>query len=90
MEAEPLLRYWTLQSPAGDVAICELVRTAKGLEVRCDWTGAGAQARVARAAAIGTISDALNLAESWKASYVLQGWVVREAPGGLPHKPDRV
>ena len=75
MQPEPLLRYWTLRSPQGHVATCELVRTQKGLEVRCDWTGANAQARVARAAAIEAMADALNLADSWKAAYVAEGWV---------------
>ena len=75
MDAEPVLRYWTLQSPTGDVATCELVRTPQGLEVRCGWIGEGAQARVARAAAIQAVTDALNLAEAWKAAYVAQGWM---------------
>jgi len=79
MDAEPVLRYWTLQSPTGAVATCELVRTPKGLEVRCDWTGDGARARVARAAAIAAMSDALNLAEAWKAAYVAEGWMARAA-----------
>lgn len=68
MDADPVLRYWTLQSPSGATATCELVRTPKGLEVRC-----GAQA-----APIGVVSDALDLAEAWKASFVAQGWVARE------------
>ena len=79
MDAEPVLRYWTLQSPTGAVATCELVRTPKGLEVRCDWTGDGPRARVARAAAIAAMSDALNLAEAWKAAYVAEGWMARAA-----------
>ena len=79
MDAEPVLRYWTLQSPTGSVATCVLVRTPKGLEIRCDWTGDGARARVARAAAIEAVSDALNLAEAWKAAYVAEGWMARAA-----------
>jgi len=90
MDAEPVLRYWTLQSPTGAVATCELVRTPKGLEVRCDGTGDGARAGVARAAAIAAVTDALNMAEAWKAAYVAKGWVAREiARGGIPPKPDR-
>ena len=81
MNAEPVVRYWTLQSPTGAVATCELVRTPHGLEVRCDWTSAGAgdgaRARVARAAAIKAISDALDLAEAWKAAYIAEGWMAR-------------
>lgn len=77
MDVEPLLRYWTLQSPDGHLATCELVRTAKGLEVRCDWTGDGAHARVARSASIEAVAEALTLAEAWKAAYVEQGWVAR-------------
>jgi hypothetical protein len=77
MDIEPLLRYWTLQSPEGHVAICELVRTARGLEVRCDRTGEGAEADAARAEAIRAVTDALNLAEAWKASYLAKGWVLR-------------
>jgi hypothetical protein len=77
MNPEPLLRYWTLHSPEGHIATCELVRTAKGLEVRCDWTGEGAQARVARTAAIEAVTEALDLAESWKASYLEKGWAAR-------------
>ena len=81
MDAEPVLRYWTLQSPTGATATCELVRTSKGLEVRC-----GAQA-----ATIGGMSDALNLAEAWKASFVAQGWVARElARGRLRRRVGRV
>jgi len=79
MDAEPVLRYWTLQSPTGAVATCVLVRTPKGLEVRCDWTGDGARARVARAAAIEAVGDALHLAEAWKAAYVAEGWMARAA-----------
>jgi hypothetical protein len=82
MQHEPLVRYWTLHSPAGHVATCELVRTDKGLEVRCDWTDDGAQARVARTASIQAVTDALSLAESWKAAYVAKGWVPR--PGRAP------
>ena len=77
MDVEPLLRYWTLQSPEGHLATCELVRTAKGLEVRCDWTGEGAQARVARSASIAAIAEALTLAEAWKAADLEKGWVAR-------------
>jgi hypothetical protein len=79
MDAEPVLRYWTLQSPTGAVATCELVRTPNGLEVRCDWTGEGPRARVARAASIGAVTDALELAEAWKAAYVAEGWMARAA-----------
>jgi hypothetical protein len=77
MDIEPLLRYWTLQSPDGHEAVCELVRTRKGLEVRCDWSGDGAQARIARAAAIDAVTEALTLAEAWKAAYLEKGWMVR-------------
>jgi hypothetical protein len=79
MDAEPVLRYWTLQSPTGAVATCVLARTPNGLEVRCDWTADGARARVARAAAIAAISDALDLAEAWKAAYVAEGWMAGAA-----------
>jgi hypothetical protein len=77
MDTEPVLRYWTLHSPNGEVATCELVRTPKGLEVRCDWSGEGTQARVARAAAIQAIAEALHVAETWKAWYVAKGWMAR-------------
>jgi hypothetical protein len=77
MSAEPLLRYWTLHSPEGHVATCELVRTSKGLEVRCDWTGEGAQARVAKTASTEAVADALDLAEAWKAAYLEKGWEAR-------------
>jgi hypothetical protein len=80
MEAESLLRYWTLRSPEGHVATCQLVRTANGLEVRCDWTGDGAQVRLAKAASIHAVADALNLAESWRASYVADGWTSVRRP----------
>ena len=76
MDVEALLRYWTLQSPEGYIVTCDLVRSAKGLEVRCAWSD-GAQARVARAASIEAITDALNLAEAWKAFYVRNGWVAK-------------
>jgi hypothetical protein len=79
MDAEAVLRYWTLQSPTGGVATCELVRTPNGLEVRCDWTADGARARVARAASIAAVSDALKLAESWRAAYIAEGWMARAA-----------
>ena len=82
MQPEPLLRYWTLRSPQGQVATCELIRTPKGLEVRCDWTGGGSQARVARAAAIDAMADALGLADSWKAAYLAEGWMA--LPGSRP------
>lgn len=81
MENEPVLRYWTLHGPAGEVATCELVRTPRGLEVRCEWTGESEQARVPRAAAIEAMSEALHLAESWKASYVADGWITRGTRG---------
>ena len=77
MPSESLLRYWTLHSPNGDVATCELVRTPAGLEVRCELNADSARARVARAATVRAISDALNLAEAWKASYVAQGWMIK-------------
>ena len=77
MEIEPLLRYWTLQSPEGHEATCELVRTVKGLEVRCDWSGDGAQASIARAASIDAVAEALTLAEAWKAASLEKGWVAR-------------
>ena len=80
MTHESLLRYWTLHSPDGDVATCELVRTQAGLEVRCDWNSDGVEARVARAAPVRAVSDGLNLAEGWKASYVAQGWAPQTAP----------
>ena len=75
MDAEPLLRYWTLQGPQGHVATCELVRTARGPEVRCDWTFDGAPAQVARTASIEAVADALALSDTWKAAYVEKGWV---------------
>ena len=74
MDVEALLRYWTLHSPEGHIARCELVRTNQGLEVRCDWSAEGAQARIAKAAAIQAVADALALAEAWKAAYVAKGW----------------
>ena len=81
MESEPLIRYWTLQSPQGHIATCELVRTAKGLEVRCDWKGEGTQSpSVARTASIEAVAEALALSEAWRAAYVEKGWVAR-APG---------
>ena len=49
--------------------------------VRCDSTGKGARGGGARAAAIEAVGDALNLAESWKAAYVAEGWMTR---GGQP------
>jgi hypothetical protein len=79
MDTEPVLRYWTLHGPAGEIATCELVRTPNGLEVRCEWSGTTEQARVPRAASVEAMSDALNLAESWKASYVAEGWIARAA-----------
>lgn len=75
MDIEPVLRYWTLHGPAGEVATCELVRTPDGLEVRCEWSGQNERAKVPRAAAIDAMSDALHLAESWKASYLAEGWI---------------
>jgi hypothetical protein len=78
MDALPLVRYWTLHGPDGQVATCELVRTAQGLEVRCAWTGDRAQADAARAASIQAVADALNLAEAWKANYIARGWAARE------------
>ena len=75
MGAEPLLRYWTLQAPAGHVATCELVRTETGLEVRCHWTEKGAPARVTDSAAIQVVAEALSLADAWKAAYIAKGWV---------------
>jgi hypothetical protein len=75
MRAEPLLRFWTLHSPSGHVATCELVRTEAGLEVRCDWSDNGAQARVAKTAAIQAVADALSLAEAWKTAYLAKGWL---------------
>jgi len=77
MDTEPLLRYWTLYSPEGHVATCELVRTPHGLEVRCDWTGEGAQARVAKATSIEAVTEALSLADAWKAAYLEKGWEAR-------------
>jgi hypothetical protein len=77
MDMEQLLRYWTLQSPDGRVTTCELVRTAKGLEVRCDLISESAQARVARTAPIEAVTDALALAEAWRAAYLEEGWVAR-------------
>jgi hypothetical protein len=75
MADEPLVRYWTLQGPQGHVATCELVRTAGGLEVRCDWTGDGPPADEARTASIEAVTEALTLSEAWKAAYVEKGWV---------------
>jgi hypothetical protein len=77
MDSEPLVRYWTLQGPQGHVATCELVRTARGLEVRCDWTGDGTPAHVARTASIEAAAEALALSDAWKAVYVEKGWVAR-------------
>ena len=79
MQSEPLLRYWTLHSPAGHVATCELVRTKDGLEVRCHWRENGI-ARPAKSAPIQAVTDALALAESWKAAYVEKGWVSQPSP----------
>jgi hypothetical protein len=84
MDDEPVLRYWTLHGPAGEVATCEVVRTPNGLEVRCEWTGQSEQAKVPRAAAIDAMSDALTLAEAWKASYVAEGWIPRGTRGSTP------
>ena len=85
MRTEPLLRYWTLHSPEGHIATCELVRTEKGLEVRCDWSSEGAQARVARTTSIEAVTDALAVAETWKAAYVDRGWAARPAPNSRPN-----
>jgi hypothetical protein len=85
MDAQPLLRYWTLYSPEGHVATCDLVRTSKGLEVRCDWSTSGAHPRVAKAAAIEAVADALSLAEAWKAAYVDKGWAAGATPRSRPH-----
>jgi hypothetical protein len=84
MDTGPLLRYWTLHSPEGHIATCELVRTSKGLEVRCDWTGEGAQARVAKATSIEEATEALNLADAWKAAYLEKGWEARPLRAGRP------
>ena len=80
MDSEPLVRYWTLQGPQGQVATCELVRTAKGLEVRCDWTGDRSPGQVARTASIEAVAEALALSEAWKAAYVEKGWVAHPPP----------
>ena len=83
MDDEPLVRYWTLKGPQGHVATCELVRTARGLEVRCDWTGEGAPAHVARKASIEAVAEALAMSEAWKAAYVEKGWVAHP-----PHRAE--
>ena len=51
--------------------------------MRCDWTSGGAQARVARAAEIEAMADALGLADSWKAAYLAEGWMA--LPGSRPN-----
>jgi hypothetical protein len=84
MDADRVLRYWTLQSPDGSVATCELVRTAAGLEVRCDRSPDGSPISAPHAESIGGITDALDLAETWKASFVAQGWVPPGGPGSPP------
>jgi hypothetical protein len=82
MSATSLVRYWTLQSPDGRLASCELFRTDTGLEVRCDLTGEGAPAGVPRVVSITAITDALAVAEAWRAAYVANGWLARSAPPG--------
>jgi hypothetical protein len=45
--------------------------------VRCDWTGEGAPANMARTAPIEAAADALALSDAWKAAYVDTGWAAR-------------
>ena len=79
MRVESLLRYWTLHSPAGHVATCDLVRTEAGLEVRCDWKDAATQPRVTNSAAIQAMAEGLTLADSWRAAHLAKGWMPRAA-----------
>ena len=68
------MRYWTLVGPAGEVAICELVRGTHGLEVQCSMAGSD---QVLRAAGVKTEHDGFNLSESWRAGYAAKGWSPR-------------
>ena len=65
------MHYWTLVDSAGDVAICQLVRTPHGLEVQCVVQDSE---RVLKASAVKTIHDGFNQSEAWRASYAAKGW----------------
>ena len=65
------MHYWTLVGPAGEVAICELVRGPHGLEVHCTVPDSD---RVLRASGVKTEHDGFNVSEEWRAGYVSKGW----------------
>ena len=57
-----ILRYWTMTDRAGATVACELVRTAAGLEVRCNG-------RPQRAQLVYSMADGLRLAGDWQSAY---------------------
>jgi hypothetical protein len=64
-------RYWELRGPDGQHIVCDLVRTAAGLEVQC---GHSDEQRRLRAAPVKSLADGLNLAQAWRAFYAEKGW----------------
>jgi hypothetical protein len=71
MRGEIMVHYWTLVGPAGEVAICQLVRGSHGLEVHCTLPESE---RVLRSSDVKTQHDGFNVSEEWRAAYAARGW----------------
>jgi len=70
MTREVVVHYWTLIGPAGETAVCQLVRGPRGLEVQCSVDSDP----VLRAADVTSRHDGFNVSESWRAGYAAKGW----------------
>jgi L-alanine-DL-glutamate epimerase-like enolase superfamily enzyme len=65
-----ILIYWTLVATSGDTVVCELCRTADGLEVRCM---SHAPSPIRRAP-VASAMEASALAAAWKDMYLAGEW----------------
>jgi hypothetical protein len=61
LSAFTVVTYWRLVNPAGQVLICELCRTAVGLEVRCGYEGQ----ELLRAQRASSAAAAFCVARAW-------------------------
>jgi hypothetical protein len=71
MGEERVTRFWALarvDEPQSSMT-CDLFNTGAGLEVRCHCGEV-----VLHSERVGSVADAMNFCEAWKASYRGQGW----------------
>jgi hypothetical protein len=69
---ERILVCWKVSGPSGGQVVCELGRTADGLELRSSRRGDA----ILRTERVRNITEAFDLAARWKTAYAPQGGAV--------------